>query len=143
VFQKILLASKKIFGSLSVVRTTVSSRPDAHLSSVPSVRTTCIFRPDPSLYREASVLACIRPDVSAARPDAFQYLTKLQTLSNFIYGKITATIQTRFSLRQESQFKYNRPDVCQHGPDTRAFDMEIAYSTSTIRTSAYHGPDAR
>jgi hypothetical protein len=36
-----LLASQKIFGSLSVVRTIVPSRPDAHLSTVPSVRTTC------------------------------------------------------------------------------------------------------
>jgi hypothetical protein len=63
------------------------------------------FRPDPSLYREASVPPCIRPDVSAARPDASQYSTKLQILSKFIYGKIDATVRTtwipvwtRFSL---------------------------------------------
>jgi hypothetical protein len=53
----------------------VSSRPDAHLSTAPSVwtmchpvrtpdnpassvRTTCFFRPDTSLYREVSVPAC-------------------------------------------------------------------------------------
>jgi hypothetical protein len=53
----------------------VSSRPDTHLSTAPSVRTmchpvrtpdslassvrtTCFFRPDTSLYREASVPAC-------------------------------------------------------------------------------------
>jgi hypothetical protein len=30
------------------------------------------FRLDPSLHREASVPACIRPDVSAARPDDVQ-----------------------------------------------------------------------
>jgi len=114
------------------------------------VRTTWIFFPEPSLYREASVPACIRPDVSAASPDAFQYSSELQILSKFIYGKIAATVrtmwipvQTRFSLRQESQFKYNRPDVCQHGPNVRAFDKEIAYSTSTVRMSTYHGPDAR
>jgi len=64
----------------------VSSVQDAHLSTVPFVRTTCSSRPDarqtsiirpddvsycpdPPLYREASVLACIRPDISAARPD--------------------------------------------------------------------------
>jgi hypothetical protein len=29
------------------------------------------------------------------------------------------------------------------GPDTRATNMEIADSTSTVRTTAYHGPDAR
>jgi hypothetical protein len=75
------------------------------------------FRPNPLLYREASVPACIRPDVSAARPDASQYSTKLQILSKFIYGKIDATVRTtwipvrtRFSLRQESQFKFNLPD---------------------------------
>jgi hypothetical protein len=67
----------------------VSSRPDAHLSTVPSVRTTChtvrtpsrssTIRPDdvdfhldPSLYREAYVPAYIRLDVSAARPNDIQ-----------------------------------------------------------------------
>jgi len=56
-----------------------SSRPDAHLSIIPSVRTMCLsrpddvsFRPDPTLYREASIPSCIRPDISAARPDAHQ-----------------------------------------------------------------------
>jgi hypothetical protein len=69
----------------------VPSRSDAHRSTVPSVQTTChtvrtpdrpsIIRPDdvdfcldPPLYRETSVLACIRPDVSAARPDDVQWL---------------------------------------------------------------------
>jgi len=67
----------------------VLSRPDVHLSTVPSVRITCSslpdarqtiiirpddvsFRPDPSLYREVYVPACIRPDLSVARPDASQ-----------------------------------------------------------------------
>jgi hypothetical protein len=111
------------------------SRPDTHLSIVPYVRMMCHtvwtldrsstirsddvdFRPDPPLYREASIPACIRSEVSAARPDASQYLTKLQILSKFIYGKIAATVRMmwipvrmRFSLRQESQFKFNRPDT--------------------------------
>jgi hypothetical protein len=138
----------------------VSSRPDAHLSIVPSVWTTChtiwlpdkpsiirpddvYFRLDPSLYREASVPAFIHPDDSAARSDALQYLIKLPILSKFIYGKIAATVRKRFSLRQELQFKFNRPDVCQHGLDARSTDMEIADSTSTVRTPAFHGPKAR
>jgi len=110
-------------GSLSAVRTTChpvqtlicplfhpsercaipSGRPDRpsiiHLDDVD-------FRPDPSLHREASVPACIRPDVSAARPNASQYSTKLHILSKFNYGKIDATarttwipVRTRFSLR--------------------------------------------
>jgi hypothetical protein len=33
----------------------------------------CSSRPDPILYREVSVPAFIRPDVSAAHPDASQY----------------------------------------------------------------------
>jgi hypothetical protein len=69
--------------SLSAVRTIEPSCPDTHLSIVPSVRTLdrpassvrtkCSFRPDPILYLEVSVLASIRPDVSAACPDASQY----------------------------------------------------------------------
>jgi hypothetical protein len=75
---------------LSAVWTIEPSRPDVHLSTVPyvrtmchpvrtldrpasSIRTKCSFRPDPILYREVSVPACIRPDVSAACPDAYQY----------------------------------------------------------------------
>jgi hypothetical protein len=68
----------------------VSSRPDAHLSTVPAFWKTCHtvrtpdrpsiirlddvnFCPDSSLYRETSVPACIRPDVSAALPDDVQW----------------------------------------------------------------------
>jgi hypothetical protein len=43
-------------------------------------------------------------------------------------------VQTRISVRQESQFKYDHPDE-------RASKKEIADSTSTIRTTAYHGLD--
>jgi hypothetical protein len=76
------------------------------------------FCPDPPLHREAYVPACIRPDVSAAHPDASQYSIKLHILSKFSYGKIAAIVwttwfpvRTCFSLRQESQFKFNRPDA--------------------------------
>jgi hypothetical protein len=68
----------------------VSSRLDPHLQTVPFVRTTChtvrtprqikhylsrrrAFPSGPSLFREATVPACIRPDVSTAHPDAFQW----------------------------------------------------------------------
>jgi len=46
-------------------------------------------------------------------------------------------VQMHFPLRQESQFKYNRLDVCQDGPDARASDKEIAYSTSIVRARAH------
>jgi hypothetical protein len=80
----------------------VSSRSDAHLSTVPSVWTT--------------------------------------------YHTVRTTwipVRTRSFIRQELQFKFNCSDICQHGPDAHSTDMEIVYSTSTIRTPASHGPDAR
>jgi hypothetical protein len=56
-----------------------SGRPTVNCSIHPDdvsyrldARQTSIIRPDPTLYREASVPACIRPDLSAARPDVHQ-----------------------------------------------------------------------
>jgi hypothetical protein len=68
----------------------VSSRPDAHLSTVPSVRTTChsvrtsdrqaspvrmtcFFRPDTYIVSRSFCANLLRPDVSAARPNAYQF----------------------------------------------------------------------
>jgi hypothetical protein len=77
----------------------------------PSVRT-------PTLYREASVPGCIRPDVSAARPDAFQLSNGSLIPFKFQEREDQATFQTmwypirtRVSVRQESQFKIDCPDV--------------------------------
>jgi hypothetical protein len=63
--------------------------------------------------------ASIRPDFSAARPDASRYLTSLRFFPSSDKGKI------------------DQPS------DARTTNMEIADSTSTIRTTASHGPDAR
>jgi hypothetical protein len=117
-----------------------SGRPDRQSIIRPDY---VYFRPDPSLYREASGPACIRPDDSAARPDALQYSIKLPILSKIKYGKIAATVRTRSYIRQESQFKFNRLDVCQYGLDARSTDMEIPDSTSTVRTVNLGHPDAR
>jgi hypothetical protein len=100
------------------------------------------FGPDAPLYREASVPTCIRPDVSAARPDASHYLTKLQILSKIQYGKIAATVRTtwisvrtRFFLKEVRNSNSTvRTPVC-HGPDTSSIDMEIACRRSTVRTA--------
>jgi hypothetical protein len=64
-----------------------------HLDRTPnrpasSVRTTCLFRPNPKLYREASVPACIRPDISAACLDAFQYSNSLRLFPSSNKGNI-------------------------------------------------------
>jgi hypothetical protein len=142
----------------------VSSRPDAHLSKASAVRTTChIVRTPDRLKHHPSGRHGFPFGPSSVS-------TKLQTLSKIKYGKIAATVRktwilvwTRFSLRQvrnsnstvrtmwipvrthsfirqESQFKYNRSDVSHHGPDACSTDMEITFSTSTVRTPAYNGP---
>jgi hypothetical protein len=83
----------------------VSSRPDAHLSTVPSVRMTChfvwtsdrqassvrtmsFFRPDTYIVSRSFCANLIRPDVSAARPDAYQFSNGSLILSKFKKGKI-------------------------------------------------------
>jgi len=121
--------------SLSAVWMIEPSRPDAHLSSISSVRTTChpvrmldrpassvrtkcSFHPDPILDREVSVPACIRLDVSSACPDASQYSISFRFLSMFQEREDQSTVRTMcypvrtlVSVRQESQFKYDSPDV--------------------------------
>jgi hypothetical protein len=83
----------------------VSSRPDAHLSTVPSVRTmclsvrtsdrqtsfdrtTCFFRPDTYIVSISFCASLLRPDVSAARLDAYQFLNGSLIPSEFKKGKI-------------------------------------------------------
>jgi hypothetical protein len=120
--------------SLSAVRMIVPSRPDAYYScffrpdDVPSrpdtfspassVQTMCFFHPDTYTVSRSFCASLLRPDVSAARPDAYQFsngsliLTKFQERedqSNF--WTMWYTVRTRISVRQESQFKMNRPDI--------------------------------
>jgi hypothetical protein len=81
------------------------SRPDAHLSTVPSirtmclsfrtsdrqssfVRTTCFFRPDTYIISRSFCASLLRPDISAARPDAYQFSNSSLILSKFKKGKI-------------------------------------------------------
>jgi hypothetical protein len=108
----------------------MSSRPDAHLSTVPSirtsdrqassVRTTCFFRPDTYIVLRSFCASLLHPDVSAARPDAYQFLNGSLILSKFQEREDQSTVwtmwypvRTRISVRQESQFKMNRPDIRQ------------------------------
>jgi hypothetical protein len=102
-----------------------SGRPSVHysirsddVSSRPDARQTSIIRPETILYREVFVPACIRPDVSAACPDASQYSISFWFLSKFQEREDQSTVRkmwypvlTRASIRQESQFKYDRSDI--------------------------------
>jgi hypothetical protein len=82
-----------------------SSRLDAHLSTVPSVRTTCLsvqtldrqassvrttcfFRPDTYIISRSFCASLLRPDVLAARPNAYQFSNGSLILSKFKKGKI-------------------------------------------------------
>jgi hypothetical protein len=129
------LQVRRISSSLSAVWTIEPSHPDAHLSTVPSiqtmchplrtpyspassVRTTCSFRPDPYTVSRSFCSSLLRPDVSAARPDAYQFSNSSLILSKFQEREDQSTAQTmwypfrtRVSLRQELQFKIDRPDV--------------------------------
>jgi len=106
----------------------VSSRPDAHLSIAPSVRTmchpvrtpdspassvqtTCLFRPDTSLYREASVPACFVRTFQQHVRTPISSRNSSMILSKFKEREDQSTVQTPISVRQESQFKMNRPDI--------------------------------
>jgi hypothetical protein len=116
-------------GPFTVSRSFYSS---LHPSGRPSGRPSVFDQASGSFQNYIWEDCCNRPDDSAAHPDALQYSIKLLILSKIIYRKIAATVRTtwisvrtRFSLRQESQFKFNRPDVCQHGPDARTVNMEI------------------
>jgi hypothetical protein len=83
----------------------VSSRPDAHLSTVPSVRTTCLsvrtsnrqassvqttcfFRSETYIVSRSFCASLLRPDVLASRPDAYQFSNGSLILSKFKKGKI-------------------------------------------------------
>jgi hypothetical protein len=92
-------------------RQTVQHHPSGRRA--PSVQTL-------TLYREVSVPACIRPDVSAARPDASQFSNGSLILSKFQEREDQSTVRTmwhpvrtRVSISQKSQFKIDRPDMWQ------------------------------
>jgi len=129
-FQKILHRFQvRKFDSLPAIRT--PNCPKHH----PSGRRELPVRTFPCVEKLRTAPACIRPDVSTARPD-----NKCSTkLPNFFpkhrYEKIAATVRTRSSIRQVSHSKSSRSDASQHGPDARASDMEIACIKSTVRTT--------
>jgi hypothetical protein len=101
-----------------------SIRPD-DVSSRQDARHSSIIRPDdvllPSGHFTVSRSFCaslLRPDVSAARPDAYQFSNSSLILSKFQERENQSTVRTmwypvrtRISVRQESQFKMNRPDI--------------------------------
>jgi len=87
----------------------------------------CGFCPDPPLYREASIPACIRPDVSATRSDDVRW-----------------SISFRFSFQVQIREDWcNRPDDVDSRPDALIHKARIAIQIQPferlpimVRTSA-------
>jgi hypothetical protein len=77
-------------------------------------------------------------------PNAIQCLTSIRvSASRHNYGKTATTVRTMCdpvqkmsSIRQVMHTKFNCLDVNLHGPDHQASYMEIACTSSTVRTSA-------
>jgi hypothetical protein len=133
------------------------------VSIASSVRTTRTFCPDAHQCLEASNNSSLHPsgrnDKSSGRSsefekipvfqcirlDAIQCLTSIRASAlRHSYGKTAATIRTMydpvrtmFSIRQDVHTKFNSQDDSLHGPDDQASYMEIACTSSTIRTSAF------
>jgi hypothetical protein len=83
-----------------------------------SVWMMCFFRPDTYIVSRSFCASLLRPDVSTARPDAYQFLNGSLILSKFQERKDQSIVRTmwypvrmRISVRQESQFKMNRPNI--------------------------------
>jgi hypothetical protein len=85
--------------------------------------------------------ACIHQDISATRPDDSQCSAIFRiSFQNTVMGRSLQPsgqrwipVRTLSSIRQVSHSKSRRPDASQHGPDTRASDMEIVCIRSTVR----------
>jgi hypothetical protein len=145
----------------------VSSRPDAHLSTIPSVRTTChtVRTPDrPSIIYLDGVHS--RPDLHCFEKLLFQ-LTSVRTSQQPVRTPLSDrsasdSFQVQFkgrlfqpsgqrgfpSERAHTEGKNHNSNITVRttvslGPDASSTVKEITDSTSTIRTTAYHGPDAR
>jgi hypothetical protein len=122
-------------------------RPDVHLSKHhPSGRRELTVWTFLYVKKLRTALACIRPDVSAARPDAIQCSIKLwDFFPKHRYGKIAATVQTmwilvrtRSSIRQVAHSKFRRPDDGLHGPVVWTRELHIWKLRASDQPSERH-----
>jgi hypothetical protein len=97
---------QKFSESLSAIRTIVPSRPDAHLSTIPSVRTTCL-----------TVRMLVKPSI--IRPDDVQFPSgRLSSPSRLLSVIDQLQILSKFNLREDCFNRQNdvdsRPDALIH-----------------------------
>jgi hypothetical protein len=120
--------------SLSAIRTIEPSRPDAHLSTVLSVRTTChpvrtkcSFRPDPILYREVFLPACICLSLALIPqgPDAREPYKEITCSGRATVRTMCHPVRTMSSNRK----------------DFSAEISENLFAQLSVRTAHVHRPD--
>jgi hypothetical protein len=142
IFRRLCTAKKMEDFRLPISRSDdVLSRLDAHLSIAPFVRTTCHIvrtpdRPASSVrttYLSFRTLHCIEKllfQLASVRTSQQPVLTSISDRS----------ASDSFQVQDMGRLIHRLNDVVSL-PDARATNMEIANSTSTVRTSASHGPD--
>jgi hypothetical protein len=134
------------------VRTTRIFRPEAHqcleasISSSlhPSGRNGESFGHSSEFEKIQRSSASVRTTWQY-RPDAIQCLTSIRvSASRHSYGKTAETVRTicdpvrtMSSIRKVVHTKFNRLDISLHGPDEQASYMEIACTSSTVRTLVF------
>jgi hypothetical protein len=142
------ISSRRTSNHCSIHSDDVSYRPNANQTKHhPSGRHT--FPSGLSTMSRSSYPACIRPDVSAACPDASRYSTSLKFFPSSDKEKIDQP-SGRCSIpsgRASPKGKNRNSNIIVRksvslGPDARATNMEIADSNSIVRTTASHAPDA-
>jgi hypothetical protein len=161
-----VLQSQKISDSLLAVRTMCHPvwTPICHCSIHPDDVPYCPdarqtkhypfgrreFPSGPSTVSRRFYPACIRLDISAARPNASLYSNSFRFFPSSNKGMINQPsgrcgIPSGRASPQGKNRNSNTPVRTSNslGPDARSSKKEIADLTSTIRTTTYHGPDAR
>jgi hypothetical protein len=110
-----------------------SIRPD-NVSYCPDARQTSIirpddvsFRPDPPLYREASVPACIRPDLSASHPDVHQGSISFRFFPSLDMGRLIHRLDDMVS----------RPDALIHKARIAIQISPSGRQSALVRTRAH------
>jgi len=78
----------------------------------------CFFRPDTYIVTRSFCASLLHPDISAARQGAYQsskwFTDSFQVQERedqSTFQTMWYPVWTRISVRQESQFKMNRPDI--------------------------------
>jgi hypothetical protein len=129
--RRFCLQVRRISSSLSAVRTIEPSRPDAHLSTVPSVRTTCL--PSGPL-RQISIIRLDEVFIpSGPHTISRSFCASLHPSGRFssTSGRLSVLDQFQISFQVSRKGRsINRPDDVVSRPDSRLLKERIAIQIS-------------